>query len=225
MTPAPTLDELINALISLQLDDVHVAMPGRVVAYDGASQRASVQPTSKRVVVVDGVRSLESLPVLHGVPVVLPGGGGYRLTFPVAADDPVLLVVCSQAIDVLAGAGAPSSDRRHSPTDAVAILGLRGHRDALATPPDDCATLGREGGAVTEFAETEIRIGGAGAEPALRGTSYNAAVATLLTALTAALSSVASGTWGIGGSVAWGAAVTSFESSAGTSLATIAKVK
>ena len=68
------------------------------------------------------------LPVLTDVPIVFPRGGGFNLTFPVQPGDEVLLVFSDTSIDEWLQSGGVNnnqvSQRRHSLSDAIAILGL-----------------------------------------------------------------------------------------------------
>jgi hypothetical protein len=160
----PTLASTIRGAIDARLVDVHTAMPARVETYDAATQKVSVQPLIRRGYVDErGDRATERLPVITEVPVVFPGAGGFRVTFPVQPGDTVLLVFSEASLDrwlVRGGEVDPDDDRRHALTDAIAIPGLRAFGQALASAPADVMTAGRDGGPVIEFDTSEIRVGG-----------------------------------------------------------------
>jgi len=129
MTRQPQLEDMVDAFIASALQDVHVAMPGRVTAYDASSRHANVKPLVKRVRIVDEERIAESLPIVQDVPVVFPGAGSYDISWPIASGDTVLIVCTSCSLERwLAGLGGevdPQDPRRHRIGDAIAIPGLR----------------------------------------------------------------------------------------------------
>ena len=62
------------------------------------------------------------------MPVVFPGGGGFALTFPVAAGDECLVVFASRCIDAWwqsGGVGEPMEPRMHDLSDGFALIGVR----------------------------------------------------------------------------------------------------
>jgi hypothetical protein len=129
-----------------------------VESYDATTQKASVQPLIKRGYYDEkgGVRQAESLPIITGVPVLFPGGGGCRITWPIAVGDTVLLVFSEASLDkwvVTGGEVDPRDDRRHSLSDAVAIPGLRPFKNATAA----------DGTNVVIEAPAEIHAGGSSA--------------------------------------------------------------
>ena len=74
-------------------------------------------------------------PTFPAVPLLFAGGSGGSLTFPPAAGDGVLLVFLDRDLDAWWTSGQtglpPQTNRLHSPSDAVAILGLRSSPGAL----------------------------------------------------------------------------------------------
>lgn len=126
-----TLASIIRQGANAILKDVHTALPGIVVSFDPETQLAEVQPAIKRVFreeTEDGeILTDVALPVLINVPVVFPRGGGYSLTFPVAAGDECLLVFSERSIDnwhEFGGVRKPTAKRFHDLSDALAVVGL-----------------------------------------------------------------------------------------------------
>lgn len=119
-------EEAIRAALDGKLAGVWTACPGIILDVDLVAQTVSVQPAVQGVVrSPGGRRRLVDLPVLIHVPLVWPRGGGFALTFPVAAGDEVLVVFSARAIDSWwqsGGVGAPVEARTHDLSDGFAVL-------------------------------------------------------------------------------------------------------
>lgn len=164
-TASPTLATVLRAAVKAQLSQARVALPARVESYDASTQQATVQPLIYEGYQDEtGERQAERLPVVTGVPVVFPGSGGFRVTFPVAVGDTVLLVFASSSIDrwlALGGEVDPIDDRRHNISDAIAIPGLHSFASPLANAPTSTMSLGNDnGGPTIEISATDIQVGG-----------------------------------------------------------------
>lgn len=119
-----TITDALRQAIQFQLYDVHTALPGVIVSYDFAKQKAEIQPTLKKSY-LDGT-TLE-LPILSNVPVIFPRAGGASLTFPVVQGDTCLLLFIERSTDLWKSVGgnvAPNDSRKFDLSDAVAIMGL-----------------------------------------------------------------------------------------------------
>lgn len=183
---APTLQEVVGAALGGALADVHVALPAKVVRYDSAKQKADVQPLLRAAHLDESEqRVVESLPVVPNVPVVFPGAGGYRVTFPLQVDDTVLLILSEGSLDKWLEQGGevdPLDDRRFSLADGIAIPGLRDFAHALGSAPTDRMTIGQDAGLQIHIDGTGIRIGTNAAgdlEPAVLGDTLETRLATL----------------------------------------------
>ena len=165
----PTLYTVIRAVGEQLLRGVNVAIPGRVEAYDATTQRATVQPMIKRAYIdATGARQVANRAPVPDVPIVFVGGGGSRLTFPTAIGDTVLLVFCHASLDAWLNSGKivdPGDDRRHDPTDAVAIAGLfsfkgaeAAHASATVLYGDDVRLGGDAGGALATKADLQAVV-------------------------------------------------------------------
>ena len=149
--PNPSLAETIREAIRVQLAGAHVAIPGRIVSYDHAEQRADVEPSIEATLPVEGGVEKYRLPILQRVPIAFPQGGGYFLTFPLAPGDSVLLVFSDQSLDEWvqrsSGVASSRSVRSHHITDAIAIPGVRPFVAPLADADATTMAMGRDGGA------------------------------------------------------------------------------
>lgn len=140
------LDDPVEAL-RLALEgaqaDIWTALPGIVTGYDPAAMTVTVQPAvSGTLEDGRGRRRPLPLPLLVDVPVVFPSGGGFTLTFPVAAGDECLVVFSARCIDgwwQSGGVQPPAERRLHDLSDGVAILGIRSQPRVLSPAADASA--------------------------------------------------------------------------------------
>ena len=96
------------------------------------------------------------MPILPDVPVVFPGGGGFALTFPVAAGDECLVVFASRCIDAWwqsGGVGEPMEPRMHDLSDGFALVGVRSqpHRLSPAVHTGNTQLRADDGSAYVEI--------------------------------------------------------------------------
>lgn len=92
--------EALRAALDGRQAEMWTALPGIVQSFDPAAMTVSVQPAvAGRISDEAGKAASVDLPILPDVPVVFPGGGGFALTFPVAAGDECLVVFASRCID------------------------------------------------------------------------------------------------------------------------------
>jgi hypothetical protein len=161
----PSLPEVIRRAVEAGLADAHVAIPAKVTRVDLAKGQLDVQPLVKDLrELEDGNIEAVSVPVVTNVPVVWPGAGGFRLTFPIAAGDIVLLVFSDRSLDVWLAKGGevdPADPRRHALSDAVAIPGIRPFSAPWTGAASDGATLGKDGGTQVKVTNGVIELDGA----------------------------------------------------------------
>lgn len=175
----PSYAAIIDAAIARQLASVRVMLPGRVESYDASSWKANVQPLVMETYLDGGIRQpAQVLPVCTDVPVIFPGSGDQRITFPIKRGDLVTLAFCSSSIDrLLAGDGDvvdPQDDRHHHLSDAVAFPGFFTFGDVPTSAPTSAMVLHAD----------QIKLGGPSAAQALiKGTAYRAAEDTFHTVL------------------------------------------
>lgn len=146
----PTLAETMRAFVEGHMVDVHVALPGIVVAYNAATQTADIAiATRLPLQTLTGDNVHDDAVTLPSVPVQWPSGGGYFAAFGLAAGDPVT-VVC---MDIAAGeyletgeVSAPADTRRHSLGYCFAIPGgARPKTKQLIDAPVVGVVVGRDG--------------------------------------------------------------------------------
>ncbi len=143
----PSLEDVLRETIATHTAAIETAIPARITAYDQVQQRASCKPLIKgvRLNADTGAREFYELPVIPGVPVLFPQGGGFSITWPLVVGDRVMLVFQSRDI---AGwlsndnnVNEPRDPRRHDLNDAVAIAGLSSFANALGSDSVDSTAM------------------------------------------------------------------------------------
>ncbi len=115
-----TLTEAIHN----ELADVHVCLPGKIVAWDGKT--ATVRPSMPRALANGGELAA---PQIVSVPVLFPTGlgGSAMISLPLQSGDDVLLYFSEVALDgwLSGNDGAPDDPRRFDMSDCFAAPMLR----------------------------------------------------------------------------------------------------
>lgn len=171
-----TLLEAIQTVVNEDRKNLHTALPGIVQEFDAAKQTARVRPAIKRVWIDEGPKDL---PDCVDVPVHFPRGGGFVLTFPIAAGDECLLVFSERAIDHwLANGGThePAEVRFHDLSDAFAIVGFSSAGKVVSGLATDAVELrALDGGTVVRVESGTVILGAkSGAQPAVLGDDLQA---------------------------------------------------
>lgn len=142
------LNEAIQQMIDTAISNMHTSMPGKVVSYNPATNRAVVKPDLPKAITVG--EPLES-PQIVEVPVVWnsSNGGKSAFTMPIQPGDGVLLNFQQRSIENwLDGKMVmPDDPRQHDLSDCVAIPGCA---------PGGIVGHGED--VVLKFNNTEIRI-------------------------------------------------------------------
>lgn len=158
-----TLPEVIRRAIESALADVHVAVPGKVLAYSAATNLADIDVLVQHSVWDDdNGRAYEDAGTLPGVPVQWPRAGGYLLTLPLAAGDTGLLVFNSEAIGEWRSTGQkskPADSSRMTVGWPVFIPGV--FADVSPAAAGDATARGAGVVLGKDGAEQQIRIDGA----------------------------------------------------------------
>lgn len=119
-------ETLIAALQGFQAS-LWTAIPGIVQSFNPAKMTAEVQPAVRaRLAQKDGSVEVVALPLLVDCPVIFPGAGGYLMTFPMKADDEVLIILASRCIDgwwQYGGVQVAPDLRMHDLSDGFVIPG------------------------------------------------------------------------------------------------------
>lgn len=120
-------DSAANSISSTQVAaKIRVAIPAIIQSFDATKQTVVVQPAIMESVRLSGGLATLNLGLVADVPIIMPRAGGYSLTLPIQAGDECLLIIADRCIDAWFQSGgqqAPVEVRRHSISDAFAILG------------------------------------------------------------------------------------------------------
>ena len=138
-------DDTIALIAQSVRATIYTALPGRVVSYDPATQTATVQPLYKAKFNGEPMQ----MPELLSVPVVMPRGGGYAISFPIKPGDGVQLMFQSRNSDLWYNEGGEQEGftaRMHDLSDAVAMPGLEPSPRALSDYNADSFELRSEDG-------------------------------------------------------------------------------
>lgn len=172
-----TLSELLQAVRDGVAKSISVAMPGRVVAYHSDEGTVDVHPLLMETEINPDIEEEVdvSQPIIFKCPVIFPGAGMFRLTFPIAVGDTVLLVFADKSIEEWMFLGKEASseeERRHHHSDAIAIVGLNDLTKPWTGAERTGLTIGKDGGVQTEYTGTEIHLGLDAVEQFILGTTY-----------------------------------------------------
>jgi hypothetical protein len=144
----PSLTEILDVSLQRMAESLRTGMPAKVVKYDAATQTADVQPSLKTAVLDEtgGQVTWETIPVIPGVPILFPRGGGVAITWGITPGDHVWLSFSETAMGVWRGSGITPSEggdsRRHG-LYPVAFAGIAPESLALdAAAPEGQIWLG-----------------------------------------------------------------------------------
>lgn len=115
---------IIKSWMDKRCNNIHTALPGKIISYDTSTNRAQVQPLGKFK--TEDSRELD-YPIIHNVPLCFPTsmGGQAGITLPIFPNDMCLIVFQESQMDDFVSQNENSQDlRKHSLNDAVAIPGV-----------------------------------------------------------------------------------------------------
>lgn len=197
MSPrSPNLNQVIEHTLAAVLRNTHTSMPGEILKYDKAKQVVDVRPLLPLAVELeDGTIRYDEIAVLSNVRVGFPGGGGFRLAFPLKKGDEVAIFFAEASIDLWQKSGGvqrpPSSRRRFHLSDAFVLPALKVWQGASSS----AATLGSDTGPQIVMRDDSIEFGARDDSPATEamvlGSTYLGNEGTMLDQVSSALGSIA----------------------------------
>lgn len=162
--PPPDLNTWGDALLARIFNQLNCHLLGTVAAFHADTQTADIQPVIQRLVPDYSTNPpqwvAKTMPLLQGVPVFIPSGGGGTLTFPVAPGDAALVLFNDRDMGNWFVSGSantpPPTQRAHNLSDGLALIGFRNLTTALAGYSTTDAVL-QNGGSQISLA-TQVRI-------------------------------------------------------------------
>lgn len=142
---------------------IRVAIPAIVESFDAIKQTVSVRTAVSEEARVAGQVTTIAPFFLKDVPIVLPRGGGYTLTLPVAKGDECLVIfadLCHDSWWQKGGSGnVQAEERRHDLSDGFAILGCWSQPRVLANYSATSAQLRNDTGtAIVDVAANTVTV-------------------------------------------------------------------
>jgi hypothetical protein len=134
------------------------------LAFDPVKLTVSVQPAIQEVMRVKGAATTVTLPILDDVPIKIPNGGGFCLTFPIAIGDECELSFQDMAFDLWWQNGGVNQQPggpifRHAIGDAMAEFGPRSQPNPIPNYSTTTAQLRSvDGTVVVDLADTGITL-------------------------------------------------------------------
>lgn len=168
------LTEALQTILRYWKQQIHTAIPGRIVSFDAEKQRAQVEVAVQQYAKVEGGFERWRAPLLPSVPVLFPRGGGAFITWPLRKGDYCLVIFQERSIDQWCQKGGTQVDPiwrwEHDLSDAVCIPGFYPYPDALKNLDTEAIALGfEEGSAKLRVREDMVEVGGAADFVALAG--------------------------------------------------------
>lgn len=156
----PDLDALISLIKNQIKREINCVSVGTIQEFNSTTQTANVflnyRKTLKKrnsVSIKENADVIIKYPVLVRCPVVILGGGGSYLTFPIAAGDDCVVLFCDRDIDLWLEKGykdnPPVSERMHSFSDAIALVGLRSVPNKISSYEASKVTIKYGNGTIT----------------------------------------------------------------------------
>lgn len=145
MSTEPTLADLLRIFRTEIFSNLNCHHVGYIDSFDASKQMANVHIAYSRKVEEDtSTHERADYPMLLDVPVIVLGGGSGSLRFPIAPGDTCILLCNDKDLDNFMTGGKGNllnTDRRHSFSDAVALVGLRSLVDVLSNYSTDRTEL------------------------------------------------------------------------------------
>lgn len=192
---SPTLNEVINRALDVFSAGLMVCRPGKIEKIDTATGLVDVKPLLKEFTENEqGEQVIESLPVVNGCVLFLPGGGQFVDTFPVKKGDACWVVFADRSLGRWQGTGEDTDPvflNRHDLSGGLCFVGGRPKAAALSEFDADRRVIGKQGGPRAAFSDSAIHLGvdhaESATEAAVLGTTYTNDEASTFTSIASKL--------------------------------------
>lgn len=156
----------IERTVRAIVDEIHTAMPGKIVSINTKNGTASVLPSGKYV--TSDKKALD-YPVLTEVPLIFPfcQKNEVGIVFPVEKGDSCLIIISEVELDKWRSEAESEGSLRFDLTSAIAIPGLlNGGGNLISKAVDKNAVL-------IMASETELSVSKKGVEATVKGTTFS----------------------------------------------------
>lgn len=157
-----TIEEAIRLGVKSLLNVTHTCLPGVVITYDHTTQKATIQPSVRKIYQTGKTPLVQDMPILNAVPVVFQRAGSTSISFPLKAGDRVLVLVAERSLDQWISSSedqvTPQDPRQFHLSDAVCIPGLYPFSDALPLENNEDFVITHEESSITIKTDGEIDI-------------------------------------------------------------------
>lgn len=145
----------IKDTVQEALQDVHTALPAKIISISRSSGLATVLPTIKKT--LDDGSSMD-FPQISGVPIVLPQGANQLVSIavPVKAGDSCLLIISEQSLEYWMYGRETDTSLLFDITNAICIPGL------FQKPPDSFLDACDSNSVIVDAGKTRLVVGTAG---------------------------------------------------------------
>jgi hypothetical protein len=117
--------DIFDKFLNSRFENIHTCLPGKINKFNSATRKADVKPLVK---LKNKSGSIIEIPAISDVPVLLPSGSNFSLSWAVQSGDGCLILFAETGIgNFLNGAGQDveaDDQSRFSLTDAICIPGL-----------------------------------------------------------------------------------------------------
>ena len=148
---SPSFDKnLLNSFSVLKnniLNNINCVQTGTIQTFNNSNQTCTVTINTKRQVTLNPV-TWQDYSILVDVPVLIPGGGGGSLQFPISQGDECILLFNDRELDAWFANGKTQpfdEARTHSLSDAIAIVGLHSLPNSLQNYVTNAVNLSYNG--------------------------------------------------------------------------------
>ena len=157
----PELRDVLQAFRREIFASLKCAIPGIIQSFDGTPPTATIKVAMQATVGTD----VKDYPLLVDCPVVVIGGGGAYITFPIHAGDPCLVLFSDRALDNWYSTGnvvPPAQQRQHSLADGIALVGIHNLANPIENYSADAAEFRFAAGKIQITNEGQIHLTSAG---------------------------------------------------------------
>lgn len=119
------ITDIFDKFLNSRFENIHTCIPGKINKFNTATRKADVKPLVK---LKNKSGSVIDIPSISDVPVILPSGSNFSLSWPIQSGDGCLILFAETGIgNFLNGTGqvvTADDQSRFSLTDAICIPGL-----------------------------------------------------------------------------------------------------